>query len=405
MSDGTTGRAAVPSGASTGSHEALELRDGGGRYGGKGVLKAISNITEQIAPKLTGHDVTDQAGIDALMIELDGTPNKARLGANAILGVSLACARAAASFLGIPLYRYLGGVNARLLPVPLMNVLNGGKHADNGLDLQEFMIVPAGAQSFSESLRMGTEVFHSLKALLRSRGLSTSVGDEGGFAPRVRSNEEALETLTVAIEKAGYRPGQDVFLAIDAAASEFYSNGKYVLRNEGLKLDSGDLVELYSKWIERYPIVCIEDGLAEDDWAGWSEMTRRLGDRVQLVGDDLFVTSKQRLERGVREGAANSILIKVNQVGTLTETFETIESARKHGYGFVISHRSGETEDTFISDLAVAAGGGQIKCGAPSRTDRVAKYNQLVRIEGELGAAARFAGIAAFRQLSGRLTG
>ncbi|MGB9866999.1 MAG: phosphopyruvate hydratase [Bacillota bacterium] len=401
LENGVVGRAAVPSGASTGAHEALELRDGGDRYGGKGVLRAVSNVKDQIAPKLVGHDVSDQAGIDGIMIQLDGTPNKARLGANAILGVSLACARAAAESIGVPLFRYLGGLNACVLPVPLMNVLNGGKHADNGLDLQEFMIVPAGAGSFGESLRMGVEVFQSLKALLKAKGLSTSVGDEGGFAPRLRSNEEALELLTTAIERAGYRPGEEVFLALDPAASEFYADGEYVLHNEGLKLDSEGLVELYSRWIQRYPIISIEDGLAEDDWAGWAHMTHALGSKVQLVGDDLFVTSRQRLDKGAKEGAANSILIKVNQVGTLTETLETIGLAKNLGYGVVVSHRSGETEDTFIADLAVAAGGGQIKCGALSRTDRVAKYNQLLRIQEQLGAGARFAGLGAFRRLQG----
>ena len=396
LEDGTIGRAAVPSGASTGTHEAVELRDGDRRYGGKGVLKAVKNVEEVIAPGILGWDALDQAGLDEKLISLDGTRNKGKLGANAILGVSLACARAAANFLGLPLYRYLGGPNARLLPVPMMNVLNGGKHADNNLDIQEFMIVPAGAPSFGEALRAGVEVFHALKSVLKSRGLNTAVGDEGGFAPSLKSNEEALEILVNSIEKAGYRPGDDVYIALDPAASEFYHGGRYILKGDGVDVDSRGMIEMYRRWVSSYPIVSIEDGLAEDDWDGWAAMTRELGGKVQIVGDDLFVTSPERLEEGIRRGAANAILIKVNQVGTLTETLDTVEKARRAGYGFVISHRSGETEDTTIADLAVACGGGQIKTGAPSRTDRVAKYNRLLRIEEELGTTSRYAGKAAY---------
>ncbi|HHV79874.1 MAG TPA: phosphopyruvate hydratase [Firmicutes bacterium] len=397
LEDGTKGVAAVPSGASTGTHEALELRDGDPRrYGGKGTLNALRSVTEEICPNILGLDALDQAALDARLIELDGTANKSRLGANAVLGVSLATAHAAANFLGIPLYRYLGGMAARTLPVPMMNVLNGGKHADNNLDIQEFMIVPAGVRSFRECLRAGAEVFHALKAVLSSKGLATAVGDEGGFAPSLKSNEEALELLVSAIEKAGYKPGCHVFLAIDVAASELLDEGRYSLKGEGKVVDSSGLVGLYERWLSRYPIISIEDGLAEDDWDGWAEMTTRLGSRVQLVGDDLFVTSERRLSEGLRRQVANSILIKVNQVGTLTETLNTIETARRAGYSYVISHRSGETEDTTIADLAVATSAGQIKAGAPCRTERVCKYNRLLRIEEELGDAARFPGTGAF---------
>ncbi|NPV71863.1 MAG: phosphopyruvate hydratase [Firmicutes bacterium] len=398
LEDGATGVAIVPSGASTGTYEAVELRDGDrGRYLGKGVLKAVRNVEDVIAPAILGWDALDQVGIDAKMLELDGTPNKGNLGANAILGVSLACAKAAAEYLGLPLYRYIGGPNARTLPVPMMNVLNGGKHADNNLDLQEFMVAPAGAPSFAEGLRMGAEVFHNLKSVLKSKGLNTAVGDEGGFAPLLKSNEEPLELLVQAIEKAGYKPGKDAFVAMDPAASEFYRDGKYVLKADGLALDAQGMIDLYRKWLDAYPIVLLEDGLAEDDWEGWTAMTAQLGDRVELVGDDLYVTSKERLAEGIRRKATNAILIKVNQVGSLTETLETVETAKKAGYRFMVSHRSGETEDTTISDLAVALGGGQLKTGAPSRTERVAKYNRLLRIEEDLGKSARYAGLDAFK--------
>jgi enolase len=401
LEDGSRGRAAVPSGASTGEHEAIELRDGEkDRYLGKGVRKAVHNVHEVIAPAVLGRDPLDQAGLDALLIDLDGTPNKSRLGANAILGVSLAVAKAAAASCGAPLYRHLGGVKARLLPVPLMNVLNGGAHADNNVDLQEFMIAPLGATSFREALRWGAEVFHSLKAVLKGRGLSTAVGDEGGFAPNLDSNEAALQVLVEAIEKAGYAPGAQVALALDPAASEFYRDGSYVLQGEGgRRLDANAMVDYYAGLCDRYPIVSIEDGLAEDDWDGWAAITDRLGDRLQLVGDDVFVTNVERLERGIREGVANSILIKLNQIGSLTETFDAIEMAHEADYTAVISHRSGETEDVTIADLAVATGAGQIKTGSLCRTDRVAKYNQLIRIEEELGAAARYSGRKAFRAL------
>ncbi|MCR4398684.1 MAG: phosphopyruvate hydratase [Firmicutes bacterium] len=397
LEDGTTGTAIVPSGASTGTHEAVELRDGDPRrYAGKGVLNAIRNIEETITPEILGWEALDQAGIDARLIELDGTRNKGKLGANAILGVSLACAKAAAEYLGLPLYRYVGGVGARVLPVPMMNVLNGGKHADNNLEIQEFMVVPAGAGSFAQALRMGAEVFHNLKSILKSRGFNTSVGDEGGFAPNLSSNRQALDLLVAAIEKSGYAPGKDVFLALDPAASEFYENGEYILRSEGLRGDSVRLIDMYLDWVSSYPIISIEDGLAEDDWDGWTEFTARAGSSLQIVGDDLFVTSIERLGEGIRRRAANSILVKVNQVGTLTETLDTVDRARRSGFTYVISHRSGETEDVTIADLAVACGGGQIKSGAPSRTERVAKYNRLLRIEEELGASARFAGKQAF---------
>ncbi|HTO92381.1 MAG TPA: phosphopyruvate hydratase [Candidatus Sulfotelmatobacter sp.] len=399
LSGGAFGRAAVPSGASTGEHEALELRDGDGRrYGGKGVLKAARNVTESLAPRLLGRDALDQLGVDRTMIELDGTPTKSRLGANAILGVSLAVAKAAAAALELPLYRYLGGVDAATLPVPLMNVLNGGKHADNNVDFQEFMIVPLGAPSFREALRWGAEVFHALAGVLKKRKLSTSVGDEGGFAPNLGSNEEALKALIEAIAAAGYQPGTQVALALDPASSEFYRDQKYVLAGEGgRKLSSLEMVEFYAGLCERYPIVSIEDGLAEDDWSGWKALTDRMGGRVQLVGDDLFVTNVERLGRGIREGIANSILVKVNQIGSLSESLAAVSMAHRAGYTAVISHRSGETEDVTIADLAVGTNAGQIKTGSLSRSDRVAKYNQLLRIEDELGAGARYPGGAAFR--------
>ena len=393
---GAQGRAAVPSGASTGEHEAIELRDGDpARYLGKGVLKAVENVNERIAPELlaAGADATDQGAIDRSLIELDGTPNKANLGANAILGVSMAVAQAAANATDLPLFRYLGGANAKVLPVPMMNVVNGGAHADNNVDLQEFMLGPMGAPSFAEALRMGVTVFHTLKKVLNGKKLSTSVGDEGGFAPNLASNEEALKLLVEAIEKAGYAPGQDVGLALDAAASEFYKGGKYVLAGEGGKsFDSAGLVDWYAGLCDRYPIVSIEDGHAEDDWDGWGRMTRALGDKIQIVGDDLFVTNPIRLQRGINEGVANSILIKLNQIGTVTETLDAIALGQRNGYTCVVSHRSGETEDVTIADLAVATNSGQIKTGSASRTDRVAKYNQLLRIEEILGETAVFRG-------------
>ncbi len=396
LEDGTLGRAAVPSGASTGAHEAVELRDGDpARYLGKGVQKAVSNVIEKIAPEVIGFDATDQVGLDMTLIELDGTPNKSNLGANAILGVSLAAARAAARSVGLPLYQYLGGVNARRLPVPMMNILNGGRHADNNVDIQEFMIMPVGAPSFAEALRMGAEVFHNLKKVLKKKGLNTAVGDEGGFAPNLGSNEEACAVIMEAIEAAGYRPGEDVALAIDAAATEFFRDGCYML--EGKTFTADDLIAFYASLVERYPILSIEDGLAEDDWENWPKLTARLGDRVQLVGDDLYVTNTERLQKGIELRASNSILIKVNQIGTLTETLEAIEMARRAGFTAVVSHRSGETEDAFIADLVVATGTGMIKTGAPSRTDRVAKYNQLLRIEEELGDAAIYPGRNALR--------
>ncbi|HVF56762.1 MAG TPA: phosphopyruvate hydratase [Pyrinomonadaceae bacterium] len=398
---GEVGRAAVPSGASTGEHEAVELRDGDkNRYGGKGVLKAVSNVNDHIAQEVEGMDALDQAELDAALIALDGTPTKSRLGANALLAVSLATARAAASYLEIPLYRYIGGANARTLPVPMMNILNGGAHADNNVDFQEFMVVPAGAKSFHEALRFGAEIFHALKGVLNRRGLSTGVGDEGGFAPNLRSNEEAIETILEAIESAGYRTGRDVHLALDPAASEFYDGKNYVFKkSDKRKLSSDEMVAYWKSWVERYPIISIEDGMAENDWDGWKTLTDEMGARVQLVGDDLFVTNTEFLRKGIERGVANSILIKVNQIGTLTETLDCIEMARNAGRTAVISHRSGETEDTFIADLAVATGAGQIKTGSLSRTDRVAKYNQLLRIEEDLRGAARFPGYAAFYQL------
>lgn len=397
LSGGARGRAAVPSGASTGSNEVLELRDGNPeRYGGKGVLNAVDNVNERIAPEIIDMDATDQVAIDNLLCELDGTPNKSKLGANAILGVSLAVAKAAAEGLGLPLFQYLGGVFAHTLPVPMMNILNGGKHADSNVDLQEFMVVPAGAEDFPEALRMGVEVYHSLKGVLKAHDYNTAVGDEGGFAPNLRSNAEALDLIVEAIEKAGYTPGEDCYLALDPAASEFYEGGMYHLKGEGRVLTSEDMVAYYEDLVNRYPIVSVEDGLAESDWDGWKVLTERLGSRVQLVGDDLFVTNVQFLNRGIEMGVANSILIKVNQIGTLTETLLAIETAKRAGYTAVISHRSGETEDTTIADIAVATNAGQIKTGAPCRTDRVAKYNQLLRIAEVLGDAADYSGIGAF---------
>jgi enolase len=396
LSSGAFGRAAVPSGASTGEHEAVELRDGeSGRYLGKGVRRAVQNVTGEIAQALHGHDAYDQVGIDRAMIALDGTPNKSRLGANALLAVSLAAARAAAADCRLPLYRYLGGPLANVLPVPMLNILNGGAHAANNVDFQEFMVMPIGAETFSEGLRMGTEIFHSLKKVLSGRGLSTNVGDEGGFAPSLASNEEALAVILEAIERAGYTLGDQVVLALDVAASEMYRDGSYVFhKSSGERRSSAEMVEFYRDWSTRYPIRSIEDGLAEDDWDGWKLLTTALGARAQLVGDDLFVTNTERLARGIREGVGNAILLKVNQIGTLTETLESVEMARKAGFNAVMSHRSGETEDTFIADLAVATGVGQIKTGSASRTDRVAKYNQLLRIEEQLGPAARYPGRA-----------
>ncbi|HIP87376.1 MAG TPA: phosphopyruvate hydratase [Anaerolineales bacterium] len=398
--DGAWGRAAVPSGASTGVHEALELRDGDPeRYGGKGVMKAVQNVNALIAEELFGWDAVDQKGIDTRLLELDGTPNKERLGANAVLGVSLAVAKAAANALQLPLYRYIGGVHAHVLPVPLMNILNGGKHAVDGPDLQEFMIVPAGAPTFAEALRWGSEVYHALKAVLKAKGYSTGVGDEGGFAPSLKANEEAVEVILEAIEKAGYTPGKDVFLALDPAASEFYQDGKYVLKKEGRTLTGAEMVEFYAAWVDKYPIVSIEDGLAEDDWESWTLMMERLGDRIQIVGDDLLVTNVERVERAIRERACNALLCKVNQIGTLTEAIAAVQLAQRAGWGVVVSHRSGETEDATIADLAVALNTGQIKTGAPCRSDRVAKYNQLLRIEGELGDEGRYAGMSAFAHI------
>jgi enolase len=400
LESGALGRAAVPSGASTGEHEALELRDGdAARYGGKGVLKAVRHVHEIIAPVLVGMTAFDQLRIDETLIELDGTPTKSKLGANALLGASLATAHAAAAALEVPLYRHLGGVHACTLPVPLMNVLNGGRHADNNVDLQEFMIVPLGAPTFREGLRWATEVFHALAGVLKAQGLSTAVGDEGGFAPSLKTNEDALRVIVQAIEKAGYRPAEQVALALDPAASEFYRDGAYVLAGEGgRRLGPLEMVEYYAGLCDRYPIVSIEDGMAEDDWEGWAAITKRLGSRVQLVGDDLFVTNVERLSRGIQNGIANSILIKVNQIGTLSESLGAIEMAHRAGYTTVISHRSGETEDVTIADLAVATNAGQIKTGSLCRTDRVCKYNQLIRIEEQLGSAARYPGARAFRR-------
>ncbi len=400
LEDGTMGRAAVPSGASTGAHEAVELRDDDPqRYNGKGVTKAVENVNETIGPEIIGYDAVEQAGIDLTMLDLDGTPNKGNLGANAILGVSMAVAKAAAKALELPLYRYLGGTGGRLLPVPMMNILNGGKHADNNVDIQEFMVMPVGALNFAEALRMGTEVFHTLKNVLKKKGMNTAVGDEGGFAPNLSSNEEALASLVEAIEGAGYRPGEDVALAIDAAATEMFKNNQYVLAGEGVTYTSAEMIDFYASLVEKYPIVSIEDGLSEDDWEGWQQLTQRLGSKVQIMGDDLFVTNTERLAKGIETDTANSILIKLNQIGTITETLAAIEMAKQAGYTAVVSHRSGETEDTTIADLVVGVNAGQIKTGAPSRTDRVAKYNQLLRIEDDLGGTALFKGRRVFYNL------
>jgi enolase len=392
LANGAQGEAAVPSGASTGTHEAVELRDGDAkRYGGKGVEKAVANVVGKIGPELVGRDALDQAGCDRAMVELDGTAQKAKLGANAILAVSMAVARAAATSSGLPLYRYLGGAGARLLPMPMMNVLNGGAHADNKLDFQEFMVYPIGFPSFREALRAGSEIFHQLKKVLGAKHLNTAVGDEGGFAPDLPSNEEALKLLMQAVEKAGYAPGKQVFFALDVASNELFEKGRYALEGEGKSgLSASDLVDIYEQWLDRYPIVSIEDGLAEDDWDGWTLLTKRLGARCQIVGDDLFVTNPVRLKRGIDGGQANSILVKINQIGSLTETLDAVAMARRHRYGTIISHRSGETEDSTIADLAVATVAGQIKTGSLSRTDRVAKYNRLLEIEAELGAAAQY---------------
>lgn len=400
LDSGAVGRAAVPSGASTGAFEAVELRDGDkSRYLGKGVLKAVQNVNDIIAPELIGMEAQDQVAIDKAMIELDGTPNKSKLGANAILGVSLAVAKAAAEECGLPLYQYIGGVNAKTLPVPMMNILNGGKHADNNVDIQEFMIMPVGAPNFREALRMCSEVYHNLKNVLHSKGLSTTVGDEGGFAPNLTSNEEAIQVILEAIEKAGYVPGEDIVLALDPAATEMYKeDGKYHFEGEGIVRTSAEMVDFWEQLVNKYPIVSIEDGLAEEDWNGWKLLTERLGKKIQLVGDDLFVTNTQRLSKGISMGVANSILIKLNQIGTLTETLDAIEMAKRAGYTAVVSHRSGETEDSTIADLVVGVNAGQIKTGAPARTDRVAKYNQLLRIEEVLGSTAQYLGKKCFLQ-------
>ena len=399
LRDGSFGRAAVPSGASTGEHEAVELRDGDKRrYQGKGVLRAVENVNTLLARELGGHEASDQVGIDGRMIRLDGTPNKGELGANAILAVSMAVCRAAAQSARMPLYRYLGGLQARILPVPMMNVLNGGVHADNTVDFQEFMIMPVGAESFAHALRMGAETFHTLKKVLKERGYNTSVGDEGGFAPSLKSNVEAVEVLLEAIGQAGYSAGQDICLALDPASSEMFQDGKYVFfKSDKSKKSSDEMIKLYADWVRQYPIISIEDGLAQDDWEGWKALTQALGDKVQIVGDDIFVTNSERLQRGIELGAANSILIKLNQIGTVTETMRAIELARRHGYTSVVSHRSGETEDAFIADFVVGLGTGQIKTGSASRSDRIAKYNQLLRIEEELGDAAEFLGRAAVK--------
>lgn len=404
LADGSIGRAAVPSGASTGAHEAVELRDGDEkRYLGKGVLTAVENVNEEIGPEVIDLDATDQAGIDNLLLELDGTPNKGKLGANAILGVSLAIAKASAASLGLPLYRYIGGVSARELPVPMMNILNGGKHADNSVDLQEFMIMPVGAENFAECLRWSAEVFHTLKSVLKSKGYSTSVGDEGGYAPNLKSNQEALDVIVEAISKAGYQPGDQIRIAMDPAATELYDEarkkgeeGKYYFWKSDMMKSSDEMVEFYAELADKYPIISLEDGMAEDDWDGWKKLTDAIGDKVQLVGDDLFVTNTERLKRGIQQGITNSILIKVNQIGTLTETLAAMDMARRNNFTAVVSHRSGETEDTTIADISVAMNAGQIKTGAPSRTDRVAKYNQLLRIEEELAEEAIFRGMGVF---------
>lgn len=402
LEDGSVGRAIVPSGASTGIHEAVELRDGDmDRYLGKGTLKAVDNVNFEIADEIIGYNVLDQVGLDKLLIDLDGTPNKGRLGANAILGVSMAAADAAANSLGLPLFQYLGGVNAKLLPVPMMNILNGGSHADNTVDIQEFMIMPVGAASFKEAIRMGAEIFHHLKSVLKAKGMNTSVGDEGGFAPNLNTNEEAIQVILEAIEKSGYKAGTDIMLAIDTAASELYDEKTklYTLQGEGVTKTSEEMVAYYEMLVSKYPIISIEDGLAEDDWAGWKLLTEKIGKKVQIVGDDLFVTNTSRLERGIKEGIANSILIKVNQIGTLTETFDAIEMAKKAGFTAVVSHRSGETEDVTIADIVVGLNTGQIKTGSLSRTDRIAKYNQLMRIEELLDTSAKYAGKDAFYNL------
>ncbi len=400
LEDGSMGRAAVPSGASTGAHEAVELRDDDkARYLGKGVLNAVDNVNDRIGPEIIDMDALNQRSIDLRMIEMDGTPNKSNLGANAILGVSLAVAKAAAAGLGLPLYQYLGGVNACTLPVPMMNILNGGKHADSNVDLQEFMVLPVGASSFAEALRMGAEVFHALRKVLKGLGLGTGYGDEGGFAPNLNSNEQAVEVIIKAITEAGYQPGGDIYLGLDPASTELYSDGKYHLKGEGKVLSSAEMVDFYARLVDKYPIISIEDGLAEDDWDGWKLLNDKIGGHVQVVGDDLFVTNTKRLSRGIQEGSANSILIKVNQIGSLTETLDTIEMAKRAGYTAVVSHRSGETEDSTIADIVVATNAGQIKTGAPNRTDRVAKYNQLLRIEGVLDDASVYAGKSAFYNL------
>ena len=398
LRDGSFGRAAVPSGASTGVHEALELRDGDKRYGGKGVQQAVDNINTYIARELGGHEAGDQSQIDARLIAIDGTENKSKLGANAILAVSMAACRASARSAHQPLYRYLGGLSARTLPVPMMNILNGGVHADNTVDFQEFMIMPVGAESFAEALRMGVETFHTLMKVLKSRGYSTSVGDEGGFAPSLKTNEEAIELILEAIDQAGYAAGRDIALALDPAASELYQDGRYVFfKSDKSSKSAADMIKIYADWIRQYPIISIEDGLAQDDWEGWKDLTDELGSKIQLVGDDLFVTNTERLERGIEEGVANSILIKLNQIGTVSETMAAIDLGRRHGYTSVVSHRSGETEDAFIADFAVGLSTGQIKTGSASRSDRIAKYNQLLRIEEELGEAAQFPGRAAVK--------
>lgn len=401
LESGAIGRAIVPSGASTGAHEAVELRDEDkNRYVGKGVLKAVENVNEKIAPEVIGMDALDQLGIDKAMIALDGTHNKGKLGANAILAVSMAVARAAADALDLPLYVYLGGFNAKQLPVPMMNIVNGGAHADNNVDVQEFMVLPVGAPTFKEALRMGAEIFHSLKSVLKGKGLNTAVGDEGGFAPNFTSNEDALSSIMEAIEKAGYKPGEDVLLGMDVASTEFFKDGKYHLEGEGKSFTPAEFVDLLASWVDKYPIITIEDGCSEDDWEGWKLLTEKLGNKIQLVGDDLFVTNTERLAKGIKDGIGNSILIKVNQIGTLTETFDAIEMAKRAGYTAVVSHRSGESEDSTIADIAVATNAGQIKTGAPSRTDRIAKYNQLLRIEDQLGELAQYHGLKSFYNLS-----
>ncbi|WP_055666896.1 phosphopyruvate hydratase [Desnuesiella massiliensis] len=403
LEDGTVGRASVPSGASTGIFEAVELRDGDkDKYNGKGVLKAVDNVNDVIAPELIGINIFDQVLIDKTMIELDGTENKGKLGANAMLGVSLACAKAASNYLGLPLYQYIGGVNAKVLPVPMMNIINGGKHADNNVDLQEFMIMPVGAPNFTEALRMCAEVYHALKSILKSKGYETGVGDEGGFAPNLKSNEEAIQVIIEAIEKAGYAPGEDMYIALDPASSELYENGKYNLKGEGKILSPEEMANFYVDLVNRYPIISIEDGMAEEDWEGWKYITEKLGHKIQLVGDDLFVTNTKRLKMGIERGVANSILIKLNQIGTLTETLNAIETAQRAGYTAVVSHRSGETEDTTIADLVVAVNAGQIKTGAPARSERVAKYNQLLRIEEELVDMAEYRGLEAFYNIKNK---